>query len=302
MEPKRAREAVYWDLHKEGVEALHAARLAEAEAVLEQAVEETRRRRLRLLADRAYCNWAAVRIERGLTAGIAERLSAILGRSPDLKARQLAAYDLACLYRAQGKRRPGRFYAEMAWRLAGSLGDARSRAVSRHLLGLLWLAEGRLSLARQCLEESLEIGLEGGQGQGAVALSTLGYCLSLTGESSRGMHLLEQSLATLGGPLSPLYEPSLHLNIGFACLELGDLDAAAHHGQMVLETQHREGRIQEESKYARYLVGESLAQKGAAREAREHFELLRQEFYPEIPDLPDLLLACRTHSLVNWLA
>ncbi|HYG61965.1 MAG TPA: hypothetical protein VEL74_05255 [Thermoanaerobaculia bacterium] len=306
---EKARESAYWDLYREGVDALHAARLAEAETVLQQALEEARRRRLRLLADRAYCNWAAVRIERGLpaveTGGVVEGLSAILGRSRDLKARQLAAYDLACLYRVQGRNRPGRLYAEIAERLAATGGDVQSRAVSRHLLGLLWLGDGRMEQARRCIEEALEMGLQGGRGQGAVVLSTLGYCLSLTGEPARGMHLLEQSLASLGEPLSPLYEPSLHLNIGFACLELGDLDAAIHHGEHVLRLEHREGRdgrSGDESKYARYLVGEALVQRGSAGQAREHFEVLRQEFYPEIPDLPELLLACRTHSLLNWLA
>jgi tetratricopeptide (TPR) repeat protein len=303
---EKAREAAYWDLYREGVDDLHAARLAEAESVLERALQEARRRRLRLLADRAYCNWAAVRIERGLpaeeTGPIVNGLSAVLGRSPDLKARQLAAYDLACLYRAHGRTRPGRLYAEIAGRLAATGGDVQSQAVSRHLLGLLWLGEGRMDQARQCLEEALEMGLHGDRGQGAVALSTLGYCLSLTGEPARGMRLLEQSLASLGGPLSPLYEPSLHLNIGFACLELGDLDAAIHHGEHVLRVERREGRNREESKHARYLVGEALAQKGSAGEAREHFEVLRREFYPEIPDLSELLLACRTHSLLNWLA
>lgn len=300
--PQSARETAYWDLYKEGTEALHAARLAEADALLAQGLEEARRRRLRLLTDRAYCNWAAVRIERGLTDGIAEGLSQVLGQSPDLKARQLAAYDLATLYRWQGRIRPGRFYAEIADRLAVSLGDAKSQAASRHLLGLFWLGEGRMQAARECIEQSLELGLNEGRGQGALALSTLGYTLSLSGEPERGMRLLEQSLASLGQPLCPLYEPSLHLNLGFACLETGELDAAIHHGRFVLDAQHREGRIIEESKYAHYLTGEALAQKGEAAEAREHFEALREQFYPEITDLPELLLACRTHSIVNWLA
>jgi tetratricopeptide (TPR) repeat protein len=293
-------ESVYWDLCRRGVEALLAARLEEAEALFRKAHEEAERRGMESLVGRAYCNWAAVRVERGETTGIEAGLSAILGGSPDLKARQLAAYHLGILHRNEGRTRIGRFYAEMALRLATALGERNSRAVSSHFVGLLLLAESRLQSAQPYLEEALDLGFrEDVPAQMLVAASTLGYCLSLGDAAGEAARLLERTDRDLERLPCPLYEPAVHLNLGFGWLELGDFDSALHHGQLALD-QGSPGR--RDAKHTHYLLGEALARKGRHGEAREHFEILRRRFYPDLPDLTDMLLACRTHFFVNWLA
>lgn len=293
-------ESVYWDLCRRGVEALLAARLEEAEALFRKAYEEAERREMETLVGRAYCNWTAVRIERLETAGLEAGLSAILGGSADLKARQLAAYNLATLHRTEGRTRVGRFYAEMALRLATTLGEKNSRAVSSHFLGLLLLAESRLESARPYLEEALSLGFrEDVPAQMLVAASTLGYCLSLGDAPGEAVRLLERTNQDLERLPCPLYEPAVHLNLGFGWLELGDFDSARHHGQLALD---QGGPSRRDAKHTHYLMGEALARQGHHSAAREHFEILRQRFYPNLPDLTDMLLACRTHFFVNWLA
>ena len=136
-------DAAYWQLRRQGEEALEGARLPEAEDLLARALAEARRLGSGELADRAFCNWAAVRIERGLHHGLRNGLSRILGRSPDSKARQLAAYSLAAIYRTEKKGRLGRFYAEASLRLAREQGDLFSEAASCHLLGLLCMVDQR---------------------------------------------------------------------------------------------------------------------------------------------------------------
>ncbi|HEX5719520.1 MAG TPA: hypothetical protein VF179_25395, partial [Thermoanaerobaculia bacterium] len=133
-------EAGYWDLFERASRALQRAELAEAETVFLEACCEARRERLPRLVDRAYCNWAAIRIERGTPSGLQQGLSRVLGGSDDLRARQLAAYHLAVLYQDRGRLRIMRFYADTASRLAESTGDSRPAAA--HLLGLNATMEG----------------------------------------------------------------------------------------------------------------------------------------------------------------
>ena len=293
--------AAYWQLQQQGVEALEGARLAEAEDLLARALKEAQRLGAEDLADRAFCNWAAVRIERGLHHGLRDSLSRILGGSPDPKARQLAAYNLGALYRAEKKGRLGRFYADASLRLAREQGNLFSQAVSRHLLGLLWMMDQRPAQALVSFQEAADT-RSGGEppAQGAITLSALGYCLSLTGRKAEGRRTLEESLKLADG-LPLLYQPSLRLTAGFACLETGEVDGALFHGRTALDLE-RPPELAEEGKYAHYLVGEALAIQGANREAREHFDILQKRYYPEIPDLTEMLLSCRTHIFLNWLA
>lgn len=291
-------ETVYWDLFERANRAFQRAELAEAEAVFLEAWHEARRERLPRLADRAYCNWAAVRIERGTHSGLRQGLSRVLGGSDDLRARQLAAYHLAVLYQDRGQLRIMRFYADAASRLAESTGDSRPAAA--HLLGLNAMKEGRFPDAIRSFRHALAISLGQDLPQhAAIAMSTLGYCLSLMGARDEGRRLLEENLAALRGLDCSFYEPSLRLNLGFAALELKEPDRALHQGLIVLGLPAYRG---DEGRFARYLVGEACAQQGHEREAGEHFDLLQKTYYPQYPDLTEILLLYRTHHFLNWLA
>ncbi|HVG09272.1 MAG TPA: tetratricopeptide repeat protein [Thermoanaerobaculia bacterium] len=290
-------EAVYWDLFERACRSVQRAELAEAETVFLEACREARRESLPRLVDRAYCNWAAIRIERGTPAGIREGLSRVLGGSDDPRARQLAAYNLASLYQDRAPLRIMRFYAEAASRLAESTGDGRPAAA--HLLGLNAMKEGRLPDAIRSFRHALAISLGEDLPQHAtIAMSTLGYCLSLRGARDEGRRLLEESLAALRGLECSFYEPSLRLNLGFAALEMGEPDRALHQGMTVLGLPS----YRDEGRFARYLAGEACAQQGQEREAGEHFDLLQKTYYPQYPDLTQILLLYRTHRLLNWLA
>ncbi|HEX5716728.1 MAG TPA: hypothetical protein VF179_11265, partial [Thermoanaerobaculia bacterium] len=165
--------------------------------------------------------------------------------------------------------------------------------------GLNATMEGRFPDAVRSFQRALEISLRHDLPQhAAVAMSTLGYCLTLKGAKDEGRRLLEESLATLRALDCSFYEPALRLNLGFAELELGEPDRALHQGLTVLglPTYRHEG------KFARYLAGEACAQLGHEREAGEHFDLLQKTYYPQYPDLTEILLLYRTHRFLNWLA
>ena len=296
-------ESSYWTWHEQGLTALQGARLAEAEDAFLSAHREAKRRQFFALADRAYCNWAAVQFEKAEPADVHEGLSSILGRTEDLKARRLAAYYLAIWYRRQGLPQAARLYADMSNRLAEILGDSRSQASSLHLLGLLSLQESRPGAARESLRKSLEIRVQEGDGPHLLmTMSTLGYCLSLTGDDSESRWLLEETLGSMGTASSwKVYEPSIRLNLGFSSLERGECDEALDHARAALVVAEERGPVSE-AKFIYYLLGEAYVQVGARRAARDCFEILEKEYYPQYPGLSDLLLSCRTSQFLNWLS
>lgn len=294
-------DSTYWEWHHRGLEALNAARFSEAEEAFARARSEALRHRLPLV-DRAYCNWAGIRHVQERRTGLEKGLSRILGGSEDPRARQLAAYYLACIHWSQRNLKSARFYGKMAVRLAESLEVTASRIAGVHLLGLVWLAESRLEEARACFQEAVD--LSAGQGMhphAVMAKSTLGYCLALQGRRREGLDHLEQALIDVVDLDCRIYEPSLRLNLGFALLEGGDLDGAIAQGRAALDLLEEQGsRV--DAKFAYYLLGEGHAQRGAGGQAEEYFEILQKTWYPQYPDLAQTLLACRTYPLLNWLA
>lgn len=291
-------DSEYWEWHQRGLEALNEARLSEAAEAFARARSAALRHGLPLV-DRAYCNWAGIRHAQDRRTGLEKGLSRVLGGSEDPRARQLAAYYLACIHWSQKNLKSARFYGSMAVRLAESLELIPSRVAGVHLLGLVWLAESRLEEARACFQEAVD--LSAGQGMhphAVMAKSTLGYCLALQGRRREGLGHLEEALVALD---CPLYEPPMRLNLGFALLEGGDLDGAIVQGRAALDLLERQGsRV--DAKFAYYLLGEGYAQSGAGGQAEECFEILQKTWYPQYPELVRTLLACRTYPLLNWLA
>jgi tetratricopeptide (TPR) repeat protein len=292
------KESAYWDLFEQAAEALGRGQLAEAEKAFCLGHELAKENRLSL-ADRAYCNWAAVRMELGQCTGLREGLSRVLGESRDPKARQLAAYNLSGYYQTRNHR-AARLYAEMSCRLAETLKDGHAQASSLHSLGLSWAGAGRLESARDCLRRSLEI--RSHQEMSAPALvttSAYAYCAALLGNRSEGAWFLGEALEGMKHSPFGVYEPAIRLNLGFAHLEWGENDEALEQGRAALQI--LEDLKSSDEKFARYLIGEALAQQGAEEEALHHFEILQKAFYPEHPGLAQVMLAVRTSRWMNWL-
>ncbi len=294
-------ESSYWDLHERAAEALRHGKLAESEEAFALSQERARAIRRPGLADRAYCNWAAVRLERNGPEGLRAGLSRILGESSDLKARQLAAYNLASLYRSLRNSRVAAFYAGMAGRLAAEQKDGSGQASSLHLRSLISLGQSRLESARDCLRKSLEIRLRQEMSVHAVlTISTHGYCAALLEDWAESLWLLGEAQAALERLPCGIYEPSIRLSLGFAYLERGEGEEALDQGLAALQAM---GSLKapDEEKFARYLIGEALAQQGNMDEALHHFEILQKTFFPQHPELPDLLVSVRTSRWLNWL-
>ncbi len=294
-------ESSYWDLHEQAVDALRRGNLTEAEEAFVLSRRYAQESQLPGLADRAYCNWAAIRLEQNQLAGLRLGLSRVLGESSDLRARQLAAYNLTTYYRCRGNLRAARFYAEMSGRLAEKLGDDQIRATSLHCLGLLWAAESRLEAGRDCLRKSLELRVKREMSvHTLVTISTYSYCAALLGGWAESCWLLDESYAALEALSCGYYEPAIRLSLGFAHLELGERDEALDQGRQALEVMQGLSLMTDE-KFARYLIGEALVRKGDIQEALGHFEILQKSYFPHFTDLPETLVAVRTSKWLNWL-
>jgi tetratricopeptide (TPR) repeat protein len=294
-------ESAYWDLHEQAVDALRQGNLAEAEEAFALSRRCAQDNQLPGLADRAYCNWAAIRLERNELEGLRMGLSRILGESPDLRARQLAAYQLTTYYRTRGNLRLARFYAEMSCQLAEKLGDDQIRATTLHCLGLLWAAESRLETGRDCLRKSLELRVKREMSvHTLVTISVYSYCAALLGGWAESFWLMEESYAALETLSCGFYEPAVRLSLGFAHLELGERDEALDQGCHALGVMH-DLDVTTDEKFAHYLIGESLARKGDLSGALDQFETLQKSFFPQYPDLPETLVAVRTSQWLNWL-
>lgn len=290
-------DSVYWDWYHRGLEAVNAARFPAAEEAFARARAEALRQRLPFV-DRAYCNWAGVRYWQNRTTGLEKGLSRVLGASEDPQARRLAAFHMATLYFGRKNLKRAKFYGEMAGRLAEDLGAVPGQIASRHLLGLLCLSESRFQEAAARLKQALELDATRELSHTMMTKSTLGYCLSLQGRQDEGLRLLEAALDDMADLGCWAYEPTLRLNLGFSLLEGVDLDGAIAQGETALQLLNTDP----EAKFAYYLLGEGHAQKGAKERAEEYFEILQKTYYPQYPGLTQMLLACRTVPLLNWLA
>lgn len=294
-------ESSYWDLHEQAVDALRRGNLAEAEEAFVLSRRCAQESQLPGLADRAYCNWAAIRLEQNQLGGLRMGLSQILGESSDLRARQLAAYNLTTYYRTRGNLRAARFYAEMSCQLAEKLGDDQIRATTLHCLGLLWTAESRLEAGRDCLRKSLELRVKREMSvHTLVTISVYSYCAALLGGWAESFWLMDESYVALETLSCGFYEPSIRLSLGFAHLELGERDEALDQGRQALGVM-QDLQVTTDEKFAHYLIGESLARKGDLSGALDQFDTLQKNFFPQYPELPETLVSVRTSQWLNWL-
>lgn len=295
------KDSTYWNLHAQGIKAMEEARFKDAEEAFAAARREALAQGLAGLADRAYCNWTAIRQEHSdLLPGIGE-LSRILGASTDAKARQLAAYYLGVCFSIRGNLKAAALYSEISCRLAETQGDLKAQAASHNSLGLISLAEYRLRTAAEHFRKSLDLSLRSGaSAHAAMTMSTLGYDLSLAGSWTESLWMLEESLQALEGSAARIYEPSIRLNLGFSYLESGDYEDALQQGLAALDSSQERG-ASHEMKFASYLVGEAKARQGDSEGAEENFKFLQKTWYPEHPELTEVLLSIRTSRWLNWL-
>lgn len=279
--------------------ALNQGRTAEALELAATAVRITRGCGDEDLEARAYCNWAAVSIEHGPSDGVRRELQRILLRSAHPRTRFLAAYSLARAYELLPNPEKALFYAQIANRHAHESGEATLRSSSHTLLAGLLLARSEFAAAKAELSRALELLPDETLNlRRAFVLDNLGYCYVVQGHYRRGFTALFESLRICRRLGARRYEVDARLSLAFAYLQLGRLRATTRHARTSLAICEETGD-RPNTKHALFLLGEAEKLSGNPLAARHYFLRLQQEYYPEAPQVPDLLLFLDVQQLIN---
>ncbi len=128
----------------------------------------------------------------------------------------------------------------------------------------------------------------------AFAMQNLGYCLVVEGELETGIETIHQAIELMRQAGADGYFAESYIDLCYGYLELGELESARSYGEMGLEKATETRQIRN----AHYLLGEIAYKQGDSASAEAHFEHL-SKFYPDFPQLKNVLLALDLRSMVN---
>lgn len=292
----------YEEFRREVMSRLAQGQLGEALEVWDSAIEYfTKDHDVPEFVDRAIVNRIGITVETGSTQGEIVELGKILLRTSSQEVRFLASYNLAWAYKGREEASRAISYARRALRCAEDLGNLEWKASALNLLGLSHLCGSYFQEAMGSFAEGLELLPERNETRYAILLDNYGYCLIVQGLYEEGFRSLLESLRTLRRLGERWVQTAPHISLCFAYLELGKLRCASRHGNSALQLAEELGDAKS-TKAALYLLGEVAKQSNDTFAARRYFQRLQQSFYPETPDLIDLLLVFDARTMVNLKA
>ena len=224
-----------------------------------------------------------------------QTLPMILMRRRNPRHAFLAAYTLQYKFRLEGDYRKAAVYGSQALLLAGENGG-EGEAETLLEQGSICVLDSRTAEAIGFFERALEILARqtGRELSVAIALQNLGYSRMISGEPSRGIELIHDALARMEALGADGFYPESHIDLCYGYLELEEFEKARHYGELGLAHAVEDRQIRN----AHYLLGEVLYKLGRSDEARGHFESLAR-YYPDFPNLTNLLLAFDLRRMVN---
>ncbi len=286
----------YEQLRDEGRHAIEAGHLAEALEIFEQALERAHEREDENLADLAVCNRSAALIWLGRQQEVMSPLRQILVRNRNARTCALAAYNLSRAHELNKEHKKGLFYGRIARDRAIAIGWLV--AESQNQIGNCLMHDSHFKQAAAEYRQALDLLSEEPTVLRALVAVNLGYCLMMQGDIRAGARLSFQSLRCFRRFGARLYEIWPHLDLCYAYLELGRIRRAREHGRLALaiaEENGETGRI----KTALFLLGETERCAGDLEAAWEPLSRLQQDFYPESPQVVELMLAVGMRQVVN---
>lgn len=300
-EPTGAR-ARYEVIKEEGASFLGAGRLEEALESFDRARALAEALDDQDLADLAFCNRSAVAIRLGRPEGTVTRLQEILLQTENPHVAALAAYNLSWAYDLRKDFKKVIFYGRLALDYAEDADQVALRASALNQLGNAFAGLNQFESALEHYREGLGL-LEGERSsRRALLLNNVGYACTVLGLLHEAFGPIFESLRILR-QCSPgsLYEIEPQLTLAFAYLHIGRPDAAKRHAFRAFESAERTGDL-ERLKYALLLLGESHKLAGEDVAARDYFDLLQETFYPDMPEVPGMLLSLDVCKLINLKA
>ncbi|HEY0593607.1 MAG TPA: hypothetical protein VGF40_17680 [Thermoanaerobaculia bacterium] len=288
------------ELRREGLRLYYASALDEALPYFDRALAiaddgETR--------DLLTIHKASVHVALQLSTPEVQALPAIIMRRRPL--RGLAAYHLATKFENEKDYARARFYLDIALEAATDAADHRLRVVTTIDLGNLCVYDSRPAEAIEYYDAALALLQDGtvlaavsekeAQLWAAFATQNLGYCRVIGETPADGIPLLHRAIEMLDACEGHAYTAESNLDLCLGYLELGQLEQARFHGEIGLRDATEDRQIRN----AHYLLGEVAYTLGDIEGAQHHFDQLAQ-YYPDFPNLRNLLFAIDLRKIVNF--
>ncbi len=301
MPPTQSAQERYETLRKSAWSEVYAGRPQAGLHLLETAIEVTQASGDALLKDTALCNLACLWIAIGRCEDALPVLRRILMQHQDSMSSFRAAYHLSRAHELKGDLKKAGFYARIAHRHSIELADPERMGYSYNQLGNLALAASNFEAALPQLEKALSLLPQTPSVERALILDNLGYCRGILGHQRRGFRNLFTSLRLLRLLGAEGFEANPRLSLAYAYLEIGRPVRAFRHAKRAFALADAQGDL-DNQKYGLFLLGEAEKQRGNPLAARYYFHRLQENFYPDSPEVPDLLLFINVQQLVNLKA
>lgn len=247
---------------------------------------------------RSACSRAAMLIELGEAGAVMNDLRQILLQSADAETAFLASYTLSRAYDLEGNHQKSVLYARSAIRHAQASGRSDQLGASHNLLGSLLLAQSDFEAALEEFERALAVMPTEPSAKRASCLDNRGYCYIACSQLRKGFRDLFASIRMSRRVGALVFEADARLSLAYTYLQEGLFKRALHHARRSLALAEGAGQ-RSTLKYGLFVLGEAEKLAGNPFAARQHFYRLQEEFYPEAPNVPDLLLFLNVQSVVN---
>ncbi len=293
-----ATQAPFEQLKQQAWTAAQEGDLERSVALCDQALDWARAHGDAEQVDRATVNRAAVLVVLGQAAGLKQDLRRILMRSRDAEVSFTTAYTLARVYDAEGDGEKAMFYARIAYRHAVETGNPEQLASAHNQLGDFLVARSSFDEALEEFDRALSHLPPGLNIRRAIALDNRGYCYVVKGRLRKGFGDLVEAVRICRRLGAQTFEASARLSLAYAYLQLGRYEQALRHARRSLDVAETSG-LKLTTKYGLFILGEAEKLAGNPLAARYYFCRLQDEFYPNAPNVSDLLLVLNVQGLVN---
>lgn len=241
-------------------------------------------------------NKSFVLIQTGVDGPEVQRLPMILMRRRNAKHTFLAAYNLQVRHSNAKDYKRAYNYGRVALEAAEQVEDKWWKLGALNQLGNACVYDSRIPEAIEYYREVLAL-LADHPDQllpRSFATQNLGYCLVVEGELETGVATIHEAIGLMREAGAEGYVAESYIDLCYGYLELGDLDNARKYGEAGLEKATETRQVRN----AHYLLGEVAYKQGDSASAEMHFEHLAK-FYPDFPQLKNVLLALDLRKMVN---
>ncbi|MDA8016884.1 MAG: hypothetical protein MPN21_05485 [Thermoanaerobaculia bacterium] len=250
----------------------------------------------------AKCNVAALSISLGNTSEHIADLRAVLMKNFSAETSYRAAYNLSHAYELQKEFKKALFYAQIARERALAAEDHLYVAKSLNQIGNGLVGESYFLKAVRRYQEALRLMDRGLNNLTVPPRISCSYCLIVLGQVHEGMMQLFRSLRWMKRHRAlPVYQAWAHLFLCCGYLELGRFRRAWLHGMKARSLADQTGDYGA-IKSSLFMLGEVERSAGDSAASYQWFAEMQRRFFPDSPEMPELMSQIGMTRVVNLRA